>query len=132
MHYLHIWKDIMKTASIFFSMTLGENIKRFRKLAGLTQVQLAKKVGTQQYSLAKYEKDVVAPSKDLLPKLASTLGVSLDILFGNEQTAKGATAEPKRSSREGKLLDVFRELPTQQQRALLQQAEGLLLRKKSS
>jgi len=122
----------MKTALIFFSMTLGENIKHYRKLAGLTQVQLAKKVGTQQYSLAKYEKDVVTPSKDLLPKLASTLGVTLDVLFGNEQAIKNSTPEPKRSSREGKLLDVFRELPTPQQRVLLQHAEGLLLRKAKS
>lgn len=122
----------MKSASIFFFMTLGENIKHYRKKAGLTQVQLAKKVGTQQYSLARYENDVVTPSKDLLLKLASTLAVSLDILFGNEQPTKDITSEPKRSSREGKLLDVFRELPATQQRAILQQAQGLLLRKEKS
>ena len=82
-------------------------------------------IGIQDYPRIRQEGYL----QDLLPRLASTLSVSLDTLFGMEPSEKAILAEPKRSSREGKLLDVFRVLPAAQQRALVQQAEGLLLRK---
>lgn len=67
-------------------MTLGQNIKKYRKELELTQEQLAKKVGVIQSNVYRWEKDVVVPSIDTIKKLAKTLNISVDgLLFSDEE-----------------------------------------------
>jgi transcriptional regulator with XRE-family HTH domain len=61
-------------------MTLGERIKRLRQERGWSQAQFARKVEVHQKQVSGYERDVHAPSTDMLIRIARTLGVSLDYL----------------------------------------------------
>ena len=67
-------------------MTVGQNIKKYRKALNLTQEELAQKVGVIQSNVYRWENDVVSPSIETLKKLAVTLNVSVDgLLFTNEE-----------------------------------------------
>ena len=68
-------------------MELGKKIKQLRFKAGLTQDQLAEKLGLSAQSVSKWENAVAMPDITLLPMLAEVFGVSIDDLFDltNEQ-----------------------------------------------
>lgn len=62
-------------------MDIGNKIKQLRLLAGMTQEQLAIKLGISAQSVSKWETAVTMPDITLLPILAGELGVSIDDLF---------------------------------------------------
>jgi len=64
--------------------SLGENLKSCRKADGMTQVEMAKRLGLTLRSYQYYEKDNhPVPSNDLL-RIANELDVSLDWLLGRK------------------------------------------------
>lgn len=56
--------------------SLGEVIATARRAAGLTQGELAERVGVSQAALSRYESDMRAPEPHLLPQLAKALRVT--------------------------------------------------------
>ncbi|MBE6940776.1 MAG: helix-turn-helix domain-containing protein [Ruminococcaceae bacterium] len=62
-------------------MEIGTKIKQLRFKAGLTQDQLATKLGISAQSVSKWETAVTMPDISLLPMLASELGATIDELF---------------------------------------------------
>jgi len=62
-------------------MKFNENLAKYRKLAGLTQGQLASKLSVTPQAVSKWEKGSY-PDSELLPKISVILDVSLDVLFG--------------------------------------------------
>ena len=64
------------------NQTLGKRIAMLRKEKGLTQEQLAEKVGVSAQAVSKWENDVSCPDITLLPLLADILGVTVDELLG--------------------------------------------------
>lgn len=68
--------------------SFGDRLAGLRKAAGYTQVELAAEVGITQRMVAYYEAPNAQPPAHLLPQLAQTLGVSVDVLLG--------LAEPRR------------------------------------
>lgn len=52
----------------------GSRIEQARKLAGLTQKELAEKVGVNQSAIAFYEKEKTIPSDDILNRIAEITG----------------------------------------------------------
>ncbi len=64
---------------------LGNTISSYRKKLGLTQEQLAQKLEVTNQAVSKWETDQCCPDVALLPKLADTLGISLDTLFGRSE-----------------------------------------------
>ncbi len=68
-------------------MELGKKIRQLRFKAGLTQEQLAEKLGIGPQSVSKWENAVAMPDITTLPLLAKIFGVSIDELFdlSNEQ-----------------------------------------------
>lgn len=62
-------------------MKINEKIRQMRKLAGLTQEQLASRLGVSAQSISKWENDITMPDITLLPLIAETFGVSIDDLF---------------------------------------------------
>ena len=68
-------------------MELGKKIKQLRFKSGMTQEQLAQKLGIGAQSVSKWENDVAMPDITSLPLLAEIFGVSIDDLFDltNEQ-----------------------------------------------
>lgn len=69
-------------------MTVGQNIKKYRKEMGLTQAKLAKEIGVFQHHVYRWERDIVVPSIETIKKLANILGVSTDGLLFSENERK--------------------------------------------
>ena len=79
--------------------TLGTNIMRLRKEAGLTQEQLANALGISYQAVSKWENGVSCPDISTLPLLADLFSVSIDSLFGRETAAQTVVQEePKKSA----------------------------------
>ena len=64
-------------------MKFSERLKDLRKQAGLTQVDVAEKLGISQPAYASWERGVKKPTQENLVKIAQTLNVSVDYLVGN-------------------------------------------------
>ena len=62
-------------------MELGKRIRQLRFKAGLTQEQLAEKLGVVPQSVSKWENAAAMPDITSLPLLAEIFGVSIDDLF---------------------------------------------------
>lgn len=60
---------------------LGDNIQRYRRRLGLTQYQLAHKIGVTYQAISKWETGRGTPDISLLPELARVFGCSIDDLF---------------------------------------------------
>ena len=67
-------------------MKLSEKVKKARVDSGLTQAELADKVGITVRSIYDYEHKDVLPKKYTLYKLARELGVSVAYLLDDEET----------------------------------------------
>ena len=63
-------------------MTIGDSFKRFRKLRGLTQQQVADALKIQKSAYQRYEHDKVVPAATLIINLANVYNVSIDYLVG--------------------------------------------------
>ena len=84
-------------------MKLGQKIRQLRYKAGLTQEQLAEKLGIGPQSVSKWENAASMPDISLLPLLAETFGVSIDDLFD--------LSSEQRLNRIENSLDISEELP---------------------
>ncbi len=69
-------------------MDLGKNIKEARKAAGLTQVQLAERMGITQKDISRWESNVRSPGAMSLKLLYETIGVSADKILELESEEK--------------------------------------------
>ncbi|MDE6302117.1 MAG: helix-turn-helix domain-containing protein [Clostridia bacterium] len=62
----------------------GQRIKELRLKQGLTQQQLAEKIGTTQKAISKYETEFLDLSTDMLIKLSKYFKESSDYILGIE------------------------------------------------
>lgn len=61
-------------------MSIGENIKRIRKLKGMSQRTLSDLSGVPRVSISRYENGERIPTIDIVRKIAHALSIKLDIL----------------------------------------------------
>ncbi len=61
--------------------TLGTMIASLRKENGMTQLELAEKMGVTDKAVSKWERDLSCPDVATIPKLAEVFGVSVDELM---------------------------------------------------
>ncbi|MCY7036806.1 helix-turn-helix domain-containing protein [Streptococcus salivarius] len=66
-------------------MEFSERLKDLRKQVGLTQVDVAEKLGISQPAYASWERGVKKPTQENLVKIAQILNVSVDYLVGNSE-----------------------------------------------
>ena len=64
-------------------MTIGENIKKARLAAGLTQKELADKCGIADSAVRKYESGRVVPKLPMIKKIADALNIFITDLTGS-------------------------------------------------
>lgn len=62
-------------------MYIGDNIKKYRRLANITQVELAKKLKRSESTIRKYESNEVVPSIKFTCEIATALGVHINDLI---------------------------------------------------
>lgn len=102
---------------------LGKQLAELRQAAGLTQMQLAEKVGVHHSNIAFWELSGTPPRGEVLPKMAHALGVSVDALLGV------TPPKPKRQAAKGRLQLVFEtasKLPRRQQQKIVEVVEALV------
>ena len=61
---------------------LNEQIRELRNIRGISQIQLANKLGVTQQSVSNWENDNILPSIEMLVKIANFFEVSTDYLLG--------------------------------------------------
>ena len=69
-------------------LNIGENIRRLRRSADMTQEQLADKLGVAYQSVSRWENGTTYPDMEMLPALSSIFGVTVDELLGCEESKK--------------------------------------------
>ena len=70
-------------------MNIGENIKKYRKIKGITQVELAKIINKSESSIRKYEGNIVTPDFPTLDDISEALGCNLfDLTMDTEKLQK--------------------------------------------
>ncbi|HEY5586378.1 MAG TPA: XRE family transcriptional regulator [Ruminiclostridium sp.] len=72
-------------------MGIGSKIKEARLSLGMTQEQLANKLGITKSAIANYENGVSHPKEDILYKLFSALNVDANYLFEGNYSSKNIT-----------------------------------------
>ena len=66
-------------------MEFSERLKKLRKDTGLTQVDVASKLGISQQAYASWERGIKKPTQENLVKVSKILYVSVDYLLGNSE-----------------------------------------------
>ena len=79
-------------------MKLSEKILYYRKKAGLSQEELAGRVGVSRQAVSKWELGDAAPEVDKLRALAREFGVTVDELLSEEAPREPEQAPPPRHS----------------------------------
>ena len=69
--------------------TFGTMIAALRKEQGMTQLELAEKMGVTDKAVSKWERDLSFPDVNSLPKLAEIFHVSVDELMQVEGIKEG-------------------------------------------
>ena len=85
---------------------IGLKIKQIRKSRGLSQIELAEKIGLSFQQIQKYEKGATRISVMRLQQISDSLGVSIAAFFEEEKTPKVSDFTLKYTSR-GDRLEIF-------------------------
>lgn len=107
-----------------FFKDLGLRMAGARKARGLTQQQLAERLGIVQQSYAQYETGRSRIQVAMLPKLAQYLGLTMDELLG-----LGASGRAKRgpASKLDQQIERIRQLPKAKQQLLIAMLDAALV-----
>jgi transcriptional regulator with XRE-family HTH domain len=122
----------METALTIFAMprshsredSVGQRIARARKARGLTQVELAQRIGKIQAVVSDYESDRRRIHAEMIVRIAEALSVSTDELLGTK--AQRDSAHRAMSLRFTRRLNKLSELPPARQKFVLQTLDTLL------
>nr|DAW70489.1 MAG TPA: Repressor protein CI [Caudoviricetes sp.] len=97
---------------------IGNQIKTFRKSAGFTQDELAKRLNTTKQTISRYEKGDRKANQDMLFELCDIFGVSIDDFFPSQnETLQSPTTSP--------IQTIYNELEPPRQRKVITYAEKL-------
>ena len=75
--------------------TFGNMVAVLRKEKGMTQLELAEKMGVTDKAVSKWERDLSFPDVSSIPKLANILGVSVDELMQVKAESKEDSIKKK-------------------------------------
>ena len=103
-------------------MSFGQRLKDIRSLSGMTQEELASKIGVQKQHISRYENDRCEPNIRTAKRIADALGVSL------EELSKGTIVQSSSlalSEDETELLSFYRSMNEPGRRAALAMVKGL-------
>ena len=103
--------------------SLGERVARLRKERGLTQVELAERIGILQAMVSNYEHDRLRLSAEMAMRFAQALGINVEELLSTK-----AAPHPmhKPSRRLMRRLEQLQKLPPRKQEFVLQALDSLL------
>jgi transcriptional regulator with XRE-family HTH domain len=104
--------------------TPGSRVARLRREKGITQIELAEKLGVTQSVVSDYERDVLRLNSELIVQLTEILNVSADEILGLEKlTKREAVIKNRRLYRQLQGID---KLPKRDQEALFRTIDAFL------
>ncbi len=99
----------------------GKNIRELREDRGLSQKQLAEKIGVTQGAIYFWEKEINEPTAGCLIRLAEFFSVSVDELLSFDANTKG-----KDVGSAVEILGLFNRLSKDKQQLLIETAKAFL------
>lgn len=101
-------------------MSVGKRIALAREQKNMTLEEVAKLCETTKQTIFKYENEIVTNIPyDKIVLLSKALNVSPSYLFGWEEK-KSSPSEPELTEGDKMMLEIFRLIPKEQQRAFLE------------
>lgn len=116
-------KQKKSKAMMIGNETFGQRLARIRKEKGLTQVELAQKMGIIQVLISDYERDKLRPYHEMIANFAQAMGVSADELLGLKPTTSSDKEPSLKLMRRMKKIAT---LPPTQQKTLLRTIDTFL------
>lgn len=103
--------------------TIAQRLARIRRERGLTQVELAQRLGVAQPVVSDYERGELRLHGELIVKLSGILGVSSEELLGLKKAPSNGVLKNRRLLRR---LEAIERLPRRDQQALLRTIDRFL------
>lgn len=103
--------------------TQGARLARLRKIAGLTQVELAERIGIIQGLVSAYELDKLKLAAEMAVRFAQALRIGVDELLGMKAPKQSNGVVSLKLTRR---LQRIESLPPARQKALLQMIDAVL------
>ena len=115
---------LMADADRSFYAQLGQRLSELRKARGITQVQLAERLGVAQQTMAHYEGGTVRIGVETLAQAAHTLDTTIEELIGtpSKRSAGKRGPQPKIAQQ----LQQIEALPKAKQRAISQVLDSVI------
>lgn len=73
---------------------MAERLRNLRKLAGLTQTELARRTGIHRTLIARYESGLTIPSATKIVRIAAAIGCMVEDLIRENDTITDAEKTP--------------------------------------
>ena len=103
--------------------TISQRLARIRRERGMTQVELAQRLGVAQPVVSDYERGELRLHGELIIKLSDILGVSSEELLGLKKAPSNGVLKNRRLLRR---LQAIERLPRRDQQALLRTIDRFL------
>lgn len=87
---------------------ISKNLLYYRKKNGLTQKQLAEKLGVKNSAVSNWEKGLNSINIDTLHTVCKVFNVSINDMFGSFSNANKTTKSPPANSADGQLVELFK------------------------
>lgn len=118
-------KPELDAATITFAATkeIGARIATIRKAKGLTQADIAERIGISRLLISDYERGKVRIYADILAKISTALGVSPDVLLA-QKAYKNEGYIP--NLKIAKRIKALEKLPEIKQKAILKTLDDLI------
>jgi transcriptional regulator with XRE-family HTH domain len=101
----------------------GQRLRAFRQAAGLSQGELAARLGVHRSNIGFWENNGIIPRSDLLTPMAEALGVTVADLLGKDTKPKRMAAPTGRARL---VFDTVSKMPRRQQQHIIRVVEDLI------
>lgn len=101
----------------------GQRLRRLREAAGLSQRELAERIGLHHSNIGYWERSGNLPRSDVLAPMAKILGVGVDEILGEHVRASRAA---KPSGRARMAFNAVSQLPKRQQQKIVEVVEAFV------
>jgi len=108
-------------------VSFAARLRQAREQAGLTQQDLAKKLGVTKSAIGNYENGVSSPKWEILVKIFDALNVDPNFLYQDDFSVDAITSTRPLSSTQKVLLDAFDQLNDEGQIKAVEYVEDLVL-----
>lgn len=107
---------------IKFSERLDEALKK----RDVSPAELARRIGVNEGAISNYRRGRYSPKQNRVEEIATALGVSIAWLMGADVPMYKEKSSPELSEEEKELLELFRSLPEDKQKMVLEMLKAAL------